>query len=245
MQKNIKTFSIITPVLNSKEKLKKTIESIKKQKFNDYEIIVVDGNSNDGTKEYLKNESYIHKYISANDCGIYDAINKGIKASEGIYINTINAGDVYCSSNSLQIIKNYFDKYDELSFVFGAVKKNKIYYKYEPKKMIWSFNFYPAHSGGFFVKKKVHQEIGLYNLKYSCSSDYDFFWRLIKTHKYKGIATKKDELISIFEPGGYSSKLSFFEHVIEETLIRINNKQNKLIVLFIFFVRCLLHYKKI
>ena len=62
MQKYLKTFSIITPVLNNKEKLIKTIESIKKQNFNDYEIIVVDGGSNDGTKEYLENEKNIKIY---------------------------------------------------------------------------------------------------------------------------------------------------------------------------------------
>ena len=245
MQKKLKTFSIITPVLNNKDKLIKTIKSIKKQNFQDYEIIVVDGGSNDGAKEYLDSEKTISKIIIENDRGIYDAINKGIKISEGKYINTINAGDEYFSDNSLQIIKNYFDENNEISFVFGAVKKNKIYHKYEPKKMNWSFNFYPAHSGGFFVKKSVHDEIGLYSLKYKCSSDYDFFWRLIKKHRYKGISTKKNELISIFESGGYSSKLSFFEHVVEETLIRINNKQNKLFVLLIFFLRCLIHFRKI
>ena len=245
MQKNFKTFSIITPVLNNKDKLKRTIDSIKKQNFKDFEIIVVDGGSTDGTKEFIEKEKIIEKKISEIDKGIYYAINKGIKISNGKYINTINAGDEYFSENSLNIIKDYFDKNPEISFVFGAVKKNKVYHKYEPSKMNWSFNFYPAHSGGFFVKKETHDKIGLYNLKYKCSSDYDFFWRLIKTNKYKGISTKKNELISVFEPGGYSSKLSFFEHVIEETLIRINNKQNKLIVLIIFFLRCLIHFKKI
>ena len=63
--------------------------------------------------------------------------------------------------------------------------------------MNWSFNFYPAHSGGFFVKKEVHEKIGLYNLKYPCSSDYDFFWRLIKKFNYKGNSTRKDEIISV------------------------------------------------
>lgn len=241
----MKTFSIITPVLNNKERLKRTIESIKKQKFDEYEIIVVDGGSTDGTKEYIESEKKISKFIIEKDKGIYDAINKGIRISEGKYINTINAGDEYFSEESLKIIKNYFDKNDEISFVFGAVKKNKIYHKYEPKKMNWSFNFYPAHSGGFFVKKTVHDEIGLYNLKYRCSSDYDFFWRLIKKNGHFGISTKKNELISIFEAGGYSSKLSFFEHVSEETLIRINNGQNKIIVLIIFFLRCIYHFKKI
>ena len=206
---------------------------------------MIDGGSTDGTKEYLESEKKNLKFITEKDRGIYDAINKGIRISEGKYINTINAGDEYFSEESLQIIKNYFDKNNEISFVFGAVKKNKIYHKYEPKKMNWSFNFYPAHSGGFFVKKVVHDKIGLYNLKYRCSSDYDFFWRLIKKNRYFGISTKKNELISIFEAGGYSSKLSFFEHVSEETLIRINNGQNKIIVLIIFFLRCIFHFKKI
>lgn len=239
------TFSLIIPVLNSKKKLIKTIKSIKKQKYNNYEIIVVDGCSTDGTVDYIKNEKLIKKKIIKHDRGIYDAINRGILIAEGKYINTINAGDVYYSKNSLNIIKGYFDRNKSYSFIFGAVLKNKIFYKYQPIKMNWSFNFYPAHSGGFFVKKSVHNKYGLYNLKYRCSSDYDFFWRIIKKNKLQGISTKKNEVISIFEPGGFSSKLSFFEHVLEETMIRINNKQNKLIVLLIFFLRCLIHFKKI
>jgi len=239
------TFSLIIPVLNSKKKLIKTIKSIKKQKYNNYEIIVVDGCSTDGTVDYIKNEKLIKKKIIKHDRGIYDAINRGILIAEGKYINTINAGDVYYSKNSLNIIKGYFDRNKSYSFIFGAVLKNKIFYKYQPIKMNWSFNFYPGHSGGFFVKKSVHNKYGLYNLKYRCSSDYDFFWRIIKKNKLQGISTKKNEIISIFEPGGFSSKLSFFEHVLEETMIRINNKQNKLIVLLIFFLRCLIHFKKI
>lgn len=238
------TFSIITPTLNNRNSLIKTINSIEKQNYKNFEYIVIDGGSTDGTLEVLKNEKIITKWISEKDFGIYDAINKGINLSKGIYVNTINSGDEYFTENSLNIIKSYFDKND-VSFVFGAVKKNKIYHKYEPNKMYWSFNFYPSHSGGFFIKRKIHNEIGLYNLKYKCSSDYDFFWRLIKTHKYIGLSTKKDEIISIFESGGFSSKLSFFEHVVEETLIRINNKQNKILVLLIFFLRCVIHIKKI
>ena len=125
MQKNFKTFSIITPVLNNKDKLKRTIDSIKKQNFKDFEIIVVDGGSTDGTKEFIEKEKIIEKKISEIDKGIYDAINKGIKISNGKYINTINAGDEYFSENSLNIIKDYFDKNPEISFVFGAVKKIK------------------------------------------------------------------------------------------------------------------------
>ncbi len=240
-----KFFSIIIPVLNDKVGLKKTIKSIIIQNFKDYEIIVIDGFSSDGTHNIIKKyKNKISKYIIEKDKGIYDAINKGIKLSNGNYVNIINANDVYFNKFSLSkahkyIIENNYD------FLFGAVKKNKIYYKYEPNKMNWSFNFYPAHSGGFFVKKKIHEKIGFYNLKYPCSSDYDFFWKMIKTNKYNGGQTSEKDVISKFASGGFSSKYSLFEHIIEETLIRINNKQNKIFVLLLFFLRCLRHFSKI
>ena len=99
-----KTFSIITPVLDNKDSLIKTINSIKKQKFKDFEFIVIDGGSNDGSVEILNNEKIVDKWLSEKDNGIWDAVNKGIKISEGKYINTINAGDEYYSTESLDII---------------------------------------------------------------------------------------------------------------------------------------------
>ena len=229
-------FSIITPVLNNKNGLLKTIESIKKQSLPNYEHIVIDGGSTDGTLEIIKNEKNITEWISEKDKGIYDAINKGLKISRGKYINTINSGDYYYSHDSLKIIKDYFEKND-VSFIFGAVLKKKVFYKYEPDKMLWTFNFYPAHSSGFFIKKKAHDEIGNYNLRYPCSSDYDFFWRLIKKNKHKGLSTKKNEIIGVFESGGFSAKYGVFNHIWEETLIRFHNKQNKIVVITILILR--------
>ncbi len=237
-------FSIITPVLNNKSGLLETIKSIKKQNLDSYEHIVIDGGSTDGTLEIIKNEKYITKWISEKDKGIYDAINKGLKLSNGEYINTINSGDRYYSSNSLKIIKKYFEE-NNVSFVFGAVLKKKVRYKYEPNKMFWTFNFYPAHSSGFFIKKKVHDELGNYSLKFPCSSDYDFFWRLIKKNKHRGISTKKNEIIGVFEPGGYSAKYGILKHIWEETLIRYYNNQNKFIVLLILVLRLIKNSVKI
>ena len=236
-------FSIITPVLNDKEGLAKTIRSLEIQDLKNFEHIVIDGGSTDGTAEFIKNNHNINIWISEKDKGIYDAINKGLKLSKGKYINTINAGDYYYSSKSLSIINDYFKK-NNLSFIFGSVMKKKVHYKYQPKKMFWTFNFYPGHSSGFFIKKKVHDEIGLYSLKFPCSSDYDFFWRLIKKNKYKGISTKKNEIIGVFVGGGFSSKYSFFEHIWEETLIRLNNKQNKFIVFTILLLRLVKNFYK-
>jgi len=241
---NSPLFSIITPVLNNKEGIIKTINSLKMQEFKDFEHIVIDGGSTDGTLEIIKNENCITKWISEQDRGIYDAINKGLNVSRGKYINTINSGDCYYSSKSLNIIKNYFEKND-VSFIFGAVLKKKIHYKYEPNKMYRTFNFYPAHSSGFFVKKNVHDKIGNYSLMYPCSSDYDFFWRLIKKNKYKGLSTKKNEIIGVFEPGGFSSNYGVLKHIWEETLIRFHNKQNKITVITILILRLMKNSIKI
>ena len=101
MNLNKPLFTIITPTLNNKIGLIKTINSIKTQKLTNFEFIVVDGGSTDGTIEILNENKIITKWISENDKGIYDAINKGINFSNGKYINTINSGDTYFSENSL------------------------------------------------------------------------------------------------------------------------------------------------
>jgi len=237
-------FSIITTVFNGEETIGKTIESVISQTYNNYEYIIVDAKSEDNTlKEIDKYKKYITKVISEPDKSIYEGMNKGIKISTGEIIGIINSGDIY-SSDALKIINNYF-KNNNLDFMFGTVLKKKILYKYEPNKIWWSFNFYPAHSGGFFVKKKIHNELGLYDTRYKCSADYDFFYKLIVKNKKKGTITKKEELISTFDLGGYSSRLSLFEHMLEETNIRINNGQNKLVVLLIFILKFFRHFSKI
>jgi len=236
--------SIIIPTLNDKKGLEKTLDSIKIQNYSNFECIVIDGASTDGTVEYLKKDKIVNKFISEEDKGIYDAINKGIRFAKGDIINTINSGDYYFSENSLKTIIKYFANYSDISFVYGAVKKNKIYYKYEPEKMWWTFNFYPSHSGGFFIKKEIHDKIGLYNLAFPCSSDYDFFWRLIKKNKFKGVSTEKNELISVFAPGGFSSRYGVYNHILEETKIRLKNKQNIIVVFAIFFLRIIRNIHK-
>ena len=240
-----KKFSIITTVYNGEKTIQKTIESVISQSFDNYEYIIIDALSQDKTLEIVnKYKKYISIIISEPDKSLYEGMNKGIKNSNGEIIGIINSGDAY-DKNALETVNYYFQNNKEIDFLFGTVFKKKILYKYEPKKIWWSFNFYPAHSGGFFIKKEIQDEIGYYNTRYRCSADYDFFYKLIVTNKKKGIVTKKNELIANFDSGGYSSKLSLFEHMIEETNIRINNKQNKIIVLIMFVLKFIKHYFKI
>lgn len=248
MKKKIKKirpfFTIITPVKNRKKDLKKTLLSLKNQKFKDYEHIVIDAKSNDGTTHLfkkIKNEKTF--FFSSNDRGIYDGLNKGLKKAKGSVVGVLNAGDTYTRS-ALKIVHKYFKK-NNIEFLFGTVKKDRLKYGFYPKKLFWSFNFYPAHSSGFFIKLKSQKKIGYYNLKYKCSSDYDLFYKMINKYKMKGMATKKNELIGKFQLGGFSQQITMLQHIIEETRIRYDNNQNKILVFGIFFLRIIKNFYKL
>ena len=87
--------SIITVVYNGVLKLEATILSVINQDFNNFEYIIIDGGSTDGTLEIIKKyQDKITLWVSEPDNGIYDAMNKGIKYSKGEYICFINSGDI-------------------------------------------------------------------------------------------------------------------------------------------------------
>ena len=97
-------FSVITVCFNVKEKLEYTVNSILNQSGNNYELIIVDGASTDGTYEFLKNYSVREnvKIVSEKDNGLYDAMNKGISLSKGRFIIFMNAGDIFDKSDVLK-----------------------------------------------------------------------------------------------------------------------------------------------
>ena len=82
-------------------------------------------------------------------------------------------------------------------------------------------------------------------MHYKYSADYDYFYRMIVRHKLKGIATKKNEVLGVFSRGGFSSKIDFLDHTFECTRIRIDNRQNILIVLFTFIIKILFNINRL
>ena len=238
--------SIITVCKNSSSSLEETIKSVIAQKYDNIEYIIIDGNSEDETLSIIKKyKEHINLIISENDKGIYDAFNKGLDLATGDLIGFVNSDDVL-TENAINILINYYLKYPNKDFIFGSVKKHwGILHGFKPWKIFFTWNFYTSHSTGFFIKKEAAAKIGKYNLKYKYSSDYDYFYRMIVKYKMKGIATKKNELFGIFRTGGFSSKIDFYEHMCESTKIRIDNGQNKLIVLLTFLYKYLCNLKRI
>ncbi len=238
MDKNRKNkISVITVVKNSVYTIEKTINSVLDQKYENLEYIIIDGNSDDGTKKVLENyKGKVSSIISENDNGIWDAMNKGLKLASGEIITFLNADDFYYR-DALEIVNNYFN-YNNIDFLFGSVKKYKILSGYRPAIIKWSFGFYTSHSIGFFIKKNKHLEVGKYNTKY-LSADLDFFYKMIVKNKLKGIATKKNQILGEFKSGGFSSKINYLDHLNDLNKIRIDNGQNLFFVYFLFVIKIL------
>jgi glycosyltransferase involved in cell wall biosynthesis len=236
--------SVITVVKNGEKNLKRCIESVQNQKDSNLEHIIIDGGSRDKTLDIIKkNSAKIDYWISEKDEGIYDAMNKGLMLANGKYIGILNSDDFY-KKNSLKIIKKYFKDFKDLDYLFGTVYKKKILCGFWPQKIKWKFNIYSAHSVGFFIKKDSQKKVGLYDNNFRFCADRDLIYRLIKEKKFKGMATKKNELIGYFSTGGISESLSFFKKLIEETKIRIKNKQNILIVIILFLIHIIYQGRK-
>ena len=234
---NRPTFSIITVTKNSEKHIEKNILSVQNQTFKSFQHIIVDGNSKDKTKLILKKHKTKLKIISENDNGLYDAMNKGIKLAQGDFIGILNSDDYYYPK-ALKIIKNYFLMNPNIDFVFGSViKYNKIQSGFFPWKIYWTF--------GFYSTKESQKKLGFYNTKYKYSADYDLFYRMIVKKKMKGVATKKNEVIGYFRPGGISDKIKYIDYLNENTRIRLDNKQNYFLVMLIHLIRYLKRVKLI
>ena len=244
MKKNLK-ISVITVTKNSEKFLEENINSLKNQTYKNFEHIIIDGNSTDRTVEIIKkNKDTIDYWVSEPDEGLYDAMNKGIKACTGDIIGILNSDDIYFSE-ALKFVNQYFTEQENLDFLFGSVEKHKLMHGYYPEKIKWTFGFYTTHSVGFFIKKSSQMKIGFYDTRYKYSADYDLFYKMIVKKKMFGIATKKDEIFGKFRQGGLSSRIKYLDFLKENNRIRINNGQNILFVYLIFVLRLLRNFKNL
>lgn len=236
-------FSIITVVKNDKDKIKKTINSVNKQLFKDFEYIIIDGKSNDGTSEIidknLKDKKNIHRHIIKKDKNLYEALNYGIKISTGKYIVLLHSGDIFLNSKVLTLINKEIENYDVISG--NIIYKNKgqfsRYWNYKIVNLN-KFNCFKIAHTSLIIKKKLIESIKKYNTKYNISSDTDFILRLssIKDIKYKYI----DKTFVIMEAGGLSnSTKNLVSKILQDLQIYIKHFKSN----FIFFYFLKVIYK--
>jgi glycosyltransferase involved in cell wall biosynthesis len=229
--------SIIIPTYNSSETLKKCLESVLNQSFEDFEVLIMDGNSNDSTVQIAK--SYDNdkvKIFSENDCGVYDAMNKGIKTAKGEWLYFLGSDDELYEDLILKKIA-YFSEGNP-KIIYGNVmvdqdagwaKNGQIYDGLFSKEKIIQNNI--CHQS-IFYHKDVFNSIGDYNLRYPINADHDFNIRACALFEFQYV----DLIIAKFRGGGLSSnpdllfRTDFDNIVIDNHLnflhrLRLSNKK--------------------
>lgn len=192
--------SIITVVYNNEKTIKEAIESVLSQTYSDIEYIIIDGNSIDKTVQIINEyKNKIDFFISEKDAGIYDAMNKGIKAATGDIIGILNSDDLYNDHTVIESVMNQFNLNSSLDIVYG----NLVYVKAENVDKVvrkWNSNPYykkyfengnvPPHPS-LFVKRKVYEKAGLFNINYKLAADYEFMLRIFKKYCFNSMYINK------------------------------------------------------
>ena len=161
------------------------MESVFAQTFHDYEYIVIDGGSTDGSKELIKkNENKFVYWVSEKDEGIYHAMNKGIVKATGEYLIFVNSGDYF--SNEFVCETMLDDENLKADIVYGNLER--VYpdghkdIRYVPPT--WSVEYLiktaPDHNS-VFIKKRLFDEYGLYEQNLKIVADWAFFFKVVVT----------------------------------------------------------------
>ncbi len=197
--------SIITVVKNAVNTLEHTLKSIYSQTYQNIEHIVIDGVSTDGTLDVVeKYKDKISYFISEPDAGLYNAMNKGIKAATGDILFFLNGDDQLYENTTIESIVEAFRK-TNADMIYGdliAVDTKKQTEELQPgniaDKFFW-INQCLCHQV-IFYKAELFKKYGLYDEKYKIAADYDVNLRCIIKNKAKAVYVP--EVISKFTVGG-------------------------------------------
>lgn len=194
--------SIITINYNNSIGLERTIQSIIPQTFKDFEYLVIDGNSTDDSLEVIqKNKTAIDFSISEPDTGIYNAMNKGIKASKGDYLLFLNSGDVFNGATALE------DFIGQKGFGGDIIYGD---YQFENGEKIFPDQLSPLffvrtslpHQSTFF-KREVFDKMGMYEEQYAIVSDRAFYIKCFLSNQF--VFKHVPYSLSIYDLSGISN----------------------------------------
>ena len=180
-------FAIITVTYNAEKTVGRTLDSVDSQTFTDYEHLVVDGGSTDGTLSDVASQPNPRRsYVSEKDRGIYDAMNKGISLSQGRYLIFLNAGDKFHSPDTLQIIADAIAAAGEPGIVYGQTDiVDDDGRRLGPRHLTAPADLsLKSFATGMVVCHQafvaLRSIVGFYNLKYRFSADYDWCIRCLQ-----------------------------------------------------------------
>jgi len=198
----MKKISIITVNYNNAAGLERTMASIFSQTFTDYEYIVIDGGSADGSRQLIERfADKIDHWVSEKDAGVYNAMNKGIEKATGEYCYFLNSGDHLWRPDSLE---KFFAQGPTEDIVYGNMIQegsNNI------EHGLRQITFYDLFIGSIyhqsaFIKRSLFGAIGLYKEEYKVVADWEFFLKAIFIHNCSTRYIDVD--LAMYEIGGLS-----------------------------------------
>lgn len=241
-------FSIITVCYNSQKTIERTIKSVLHQDFKDYEYIIIDGSSTDGTVEIIKKYEPLFcgrmRWISEPDNGIYDAFNKGIRCSKGKLTWLVNSDD-YIEKNALSVISNAYslystDNYPIISFAANFIKDGKfvkkLYSSENGRIRAFKHNYQGIVHPATIIPKYVYNKVGMYDERFKIAGDKDFFHRAYKQGVY---IEDVDKIITNMTFGGVSTN-SHNDIMKKDQLLFFKNKYNSYVLSYLHFFYWLL-----
>jgi glycosyltransferase involved in cell wall biosynthesis len=214
--------SVITVNLNNKAGLKNTIKSVIAQKYTDYEYIIIDGGSTDGSVDVIREYAgKIRYWVSEPDKGIYNAMNKGILQARGEYLQFLNSGDwlfdknTYCSVFDQAVKTDIF--YGNVNIVYSKSKVKKLALPQEAElSMLFFLNNTFNHQAAFISRNLFINS--MYDENYKIFSDWKFFIQkiILENCSIKYL----DQTIVNYDANGFSNNPAYFKlHTKEKTAI--------------------------
>ncbi|GAB1307663.1 glycosyltransferase family 2 protein [Urechidicola sp. KH5] len=206
--------------------MKTCLKSIEQQTFQDFEVIIVDGSSTDGTPNYLKKLQYPFRVLCEPDDGVYDAMNKGIVLAQGEWLYFMGCDDRLISKNILEIL--FQKNLSNTDLILGSIKyensSNNSFFLNRKSRMVypsWGIKLWIKnsihHQGAFYKSELFDQE--KFDLAYKILADYNLNLQLFR----RGVNVRKlEELIAICGPNGLS-KSNEWKIYREEIRLKVNN----------------------
>lgn len=202
--------TIITINYNNAAGLQKTLESVSKQRFKDFEFIVIDGNSTDGSKSLIEDHSVSmnnisFQWISESDTGIYNAMNKGIQLAKGDYLHFLNSGDWLVNE---RVVENMIDELSNCDILVGNVisvrHDGKVRYN-QIMKEVSMLRFYKGtieHTSAY-IRRSLFFRFGFYDEKLKIVSDWKWYLVVVGLNDVNVKFT--DFYVTYFDMTGISS----------------------------------------
>lgn len=224
-------FTIITVCFNSAKTIERTIQSVLAQTYTNYEYIVVDGLSKDKTINIVQQYEPLFegkmRWISENDTGIYNAMNKGIRMATGDVIGIVNSDD-WLEINALQIISEYYIHSDPM---YDTVFCGGILFHYEDgeslqipankdkfEKSVRHYQVVGVNHPAMFVPLSIYEMVGLFDERFKISADTDFILRCY----YQNVSFSFSScIITNMSDGGVSNSQQFIRQLLREKRIII------------------------